>query len=100
MHVTMLRLSFAYAIFFILHFTFKNSHLYLHLNLHLNLQGCMHVTMLRLSFAYAIFTTPLVPAHLFDNTSDNSLKMTPFRVGFENTVFDEMHHSGLSTQVT
>ena len=42
----------------------------------------MHVTMLRLSFAYAIFTAPLVPAHLFDNTSHNWLRMTPFRVGF------------------
>ena len=42
----------------------------------------MHVTMLRLSFAYAIFTAPLMPAHFFDNTSDNSLRMTPFRVRF------------------
>ena len=42
----------------------------------------MHVTMLRLSFAYAIFTAPLVPASLFDNTSHNSLRVTPFRVGF------------------
>merc|ERR1719204_779747 len=40
---------------------------------------CMHATMLRLSFAYAIFTAPLVPAHLFDNTSNNSLQMTPFK---------------------
>ena len=47
----------------------------------------MHVTMLRLSFAYAIFTAPRVPAHLFDNTSDNRLRMTPFRVGFENAFF-------------
>ena len=43
-------------------------------------QSCMHATMLRLSFAYAIFTAPLVPAHLFDNTSNNSLQMTPFKV--------------------
>jgi len=42
-------------------------------------QTCMHVTMLRLSFAYAIFTAPLLPAHLFDNTSTNRLRMTPFR---------------------
>ena len=47
-----------------------------------NAQTCMHLTMLRLSFAYAIFTAPLVPAHFFDNTSDNSLRMTPFRVRF------------------
>merc|ERR1712156_196209 len=42
-------------------------------------KSCMHATMLRLSFAYAIFTAPLVPAHLFDNTSNNSLQMTPFK---------------------
>ena len=42
----------------------------------------MHVTMLRLSFAYASFTAPLVPASLFDNTSNNSLRVTPFRVRF------------------
>ena len=58
----------------------------------------MHVTMLRLSFAYAIFTAPLVPAHLFDNTSDNRLKMTPFRVGIENTIFDT--NTPFCTQVT
>jgi len=39
----------------------------------------MNATMLRLSFAYAVFTAPLVPAHLFDNTSHNWLRMTPFR---------------------
>jgi len=41
--------------------------------------SCMHVTMLCLSFAYAIFTAPLVPAHLFDNSSHNWLRMTPFK---------------------
>ena len=49
-------------------------------------QSCMHVTMLCLTFAYAIFTAPLVPAHLFDNASDDNLRMTPFKVGFLNTI--------------
>ena len=52
-------------------------------------QSCMHVTMLCLTFAYAIFTAPLVPAHLFDNTSDDNLRMTPFKVGFVNTIFTQ-----------
>ena len=63
------------------------------LNQNKNGQSWMHVTMLRLTFAYAIFTAPLVPAHFVDNTSDNNLWMTPFKVGFVNTIFDTIHHS-------
>ena len=58
----------------------------------------MHLTMLRLSFAYAVFTAPLVPAHLVDNPSHNRLRMTPFRVGFVNTIF--VTNSDTDTQVT
>ena len=62
-----------------------------------NAQTCMHLTMLRLSFAYAIFTAPLLPAHLVDNTSYNRLRMTPFRVGFVNTICIQIL---ISAQVT
>ena len=57
----------------------------------------MHLTMLRLSFAYAVFTAPLLPAHLVDNTSYNRLRMTPFRVGFVNTISIQIL---ISAQVT
>ena len=41
----------------------------------------MHVTILLLSFAYAIFTAPLLyPTYLSNNTSNNRLQITTFKV--------------------